>query len=64
MEALVLAKKGGTLFPSFSLEFDLLLAEVYEARGDRKQAHALLKVISARNPTDLRVVQALTRLSE
>ncbi len=64
MEALVLAKKGAKLFPSFALDFDLLLAEVYVARGDRKQARALLEAVSAKHPHEERVQQALARVSE
>jgi tetratricopeptide (TPR) repeat protein len=64
MEALVVAKKGAKLFPSFLIDFQMLLAEVYLGRGDRKEARALLEQILTAHPQDQRVQQALAQVPD
>ncbi|MDX2010600.1 MAG: tetratricopeptide repeat protein [Myxococcaceae bacterium] len=51
MEALVLAKKGAQSFPSFELDFTLLLAEVYLEQGGRRRARELLERVLNQHPS-------------
>ncbi len=62
MEALVVAKKGSALFPSFLVEFQLLLAEAYVAGRRRAEARSVLEASLSSHPDDQRIARALDAL--
>ncbi len=62
VEALVVAKKGENLFPSFVVDFRLLLAEAYVAGGRIAEARALLEAEQCSHGNDKRIQEALDGL--